>query len=63
MEAGDGTGLPDDIVGLQPVSAVEAFAGEGGSFGGGGASGSFGKAVAEATRAGKGDRMPRPRGL
>jgi len=34
METGDVAGLPDDIVGLQPVSAAKAFAGEGGSFGG-----------------------------
>jgi hypothetical protein len=63
MEVGDVVKVPDDIIGLQPVPAAKAFSGEGGSFGGGGASGSFGEAaeaVAEATKeAGKsvGDKI------
>jgi hypothetical protein len=48
MEMGDGVELTGDIIGLQPVSAVKNFAGEGGCFGGGGASGSFGEAAEEA---------------
>lgn len=56
-ETGDLVGLPSNLGAGVPEAVIDPFAGEGGSFGGGGASGSFGDA-AEAVGDKIGDPVP-----